>query len=79
MKQDFRWFWIAGVGQAVSWLLAFFALSVEQVSITTPLLAVEPLFVVAFAHFYLKDVERVSSQLVVSVAVTVLGIVLISI
>ncbi len=79
MKQDFRWFWAAGIGQAISWLLAFFALNTEQVSITTPLLAVEPLFVVAFAYFYLKDLERVSAKLITSIAITVLGIVLISI
>jgi drug/metabolite transporter (DMT)-like permease len=79
LKQDFRWFWAAGIGQAVSWLLAFYALSFSQVSITTPLLAVEPLFVVAFAYFYLKEVEHVSAKLIASVAVTVLGVVLITI
>jgi drug/metabolite transporter (DMT)-like permease len=79
LKQDFRWFWVAGVGQAVSWLLAFYALSYEKVSITTPLLSVEPLFVVAFAYFYLRKVERVSAKLVASIAVIVLGIALITI
>jgi drug/metabolite transporter, DME family len=32
LNKDFRLFWAAGIGQAVSWLLAFYALSVEQVS-----------------------------------------------
>jgi drug/metabolite transporter (DMT)-like permease len=79
LKQDVRWFWVAGVGQAVSWLLAFYALSFETVAITTPLLSVEPLFVVSFAYFYLKKVEHVSAKLLASVAITVLGIVLITI
>jgi uncharacterized membrane protein len=79
LKRDFRWFWGAGIGQAVSWLLAFYALSSEQVSITAPLLSIEPLFVVAFAYFYLKECEYVSIKLVASIAVTVLGVVLITI
>lgn len=79
LKRDFRWFWLAGIGQAVSWLLAFYALSFESVSITTPLLSVEPLFVVAFAFFYLRKIEHISATLAASVAVTVIGIVLITI
>jgi drug/metabolite transporter (DMT)-like permease len=78
LKKDFRWFWVAGIGQAVSWLLAFYALSFEQVSITTPLLAVEPLFVVAFGYFYVRELERVSAKLAASIAITVLGVALIT-
>jgi len=78
-KQDFRWFWVAGIGQAVSWMLAFYALSFETVSITTPLLSVEPLFVAIFAFFYLKQVERVSLKLLASIVVTVIGVVLVAI
>ncbi|MGF3522559.1 MAG: EamA family transporter, partial [Candidatus Bathyarchaeia archaeon] len=77
-KQNFRWFWVAGVGQAVTWILAFYALSFEQVSIITPLLSVEPLFVVVFAYFYLKKVEKVSLQLLASVALTILGVALVT-
>jgi drug/metabolite transporter (DMT)-like permease len=79
LKQDFRWFWIAGVGQAVSWTLAFYALSFEQVSITMPLLSIEPLFVVVFAYLYLRELEHVSAKLLASIAVTVLGVVLVTI
>ena len=78
LKKDFRWFWVAGIGQAVSWLLAFYALSFEQVSITTPLLAVEPLFVVAFGYFYVRELERVSAKLAASIAICVLGVALIT-
>lgn len=77
-KQNLRWFWVAGVGQAVTWILAFYALSFEQVSITTPLLSVEPLFVVVFAYFYLKKVEQVSVKLLASVALTILGVALVT-
>jgi len=77
-KRGFRWFWVAGVGQAVTWILAFYALSFEQVSVTTPLLSVEPLFVVVFAYFFLKRVECVSFRLLGSVVVTILGVVLVT-
>jgi len=76
-KQDFKWFWIAGIGQAVTWMLAFYALSFESVVVTTPLLSVEPLFVVLFAYFYIRELEQVSSKLVASVVLTVLGVVLV--
>jgi drug/metabolite transporter, DME family len=78
LKQDLRWFWIAGIGQAVSWALAFYALSYDQVSIVTPLLSAEPLFVVAFAYFYLGEMEKVSWKMLASIAVTILGVVLVS-
>jgi drug/metabolite transporter (DMT)-like permease len=79
LKQDFRWFWIAGIGQAVSWALAFYALSFEQVSITMPLLSIEPLFVAVFAYLYLRELEHVSAKLLASIAVTVLGVALVTI
>jgi len=79
LRRDTKWFWAAGIGQAISWLLAFYALSIGKIAITTPLLAVEPIFVVAFAFFYLKEVEYVSGRLAASIVLTVLGVVLITI
>ncbi len=78
MKRDTRLFWTAGVGQAVSWVLSFYALSYADVSIITPLLSVEPLFVALFAYLYLKGMERISPKLVVSIILTVLGVALIT-
>jgi len=78
LNKDLRWFWIAGIGQAISWLLAFYALSFEQVSITTPLLSIEPLFVIVFAYVYLRKQELVSTKLLASIAITVLGVALIT-
>jgi drug/metabolite transporter (DMT)-like permease len=77
LKRDFRFFWIAGIGQALSWILSFYALSYEEVSIITPLLSVEPLFVAFFAYLYLREVERISPKLVASIILTVLGVVLV--
>jgi drug/metabolite transporter (DMT)-like permease len=77
LKQDFRLFWIAGIGQALSWIFSFYALSYEEVSIATPLLSVEPLFVAFFAYFYLREVERITPKLVASIILTVFGVVLV--
>jgi len=78
LKRDFRWFWVAGVGQAVTWILAYYALSFEQVSVITPLLSIEPLFVVVFAYVYLRELEHVTPKLLASVTLTVLGVVLVT-
>lgn len=75
LKQNFRWFWMAGVGQAITWILAFYALNFEQVTIVMPLIATEPLFVAAFAIFYLKELENISFKLIASIIITVIGVI----
>jgi len=79
VKRDMRLFWGAGVGQAVTWLLAFYALSFEGVSVVAPLLATEPLFIVLFVYVYLKRLECVSKKLALSILLTALGVVLVSV
>jgi drug/metabolite transporter, DME family len=78
LKQNLRWFWAAGIGQGVTWLLAFYALSLDQVSVITPLLSIEPLFVAVLAFFYLKKLETVSTKLLAGIIVTVFGVALIA-
>jgi drug/metabolite transporter (DMT)-like permease len=70
-------FWVAGVGQAITWMLSFYALSYDDVSVITPLLSIEPVFVALFAYLYLRKIERVSPKLV-SIVLTVLGVVLVT-
>ena len=78
LKRDLRLFWVAGVGQAITWMLSFYALSFDEVSVITPLLSTEPVFVALFAFLYLRKLERVSSKLIVSIVLTVLGVVLVT-
>ena len=77
LKRELRLFWPAGIGQAVSWMLSFYAFSYGEVAIVTPLLSIETLFVVFFAYLYLKEVECISPKLVASIVLTVLGVVLV--
>jgi uncharacterized membrane protein len=60
-------------------MLAFYALSFEDVSVVTPLLSTEPLFVVFFAYLYLRRLECVSTKLALSIVLTVLGVVLVTV
>ncbi len=78
LKRDLRLFWVAGIGQAITWMLAFYALSFDDVYVITPLLSIEPVFVAIFAMLYLRKIERVSQRLVVSIVLTVLGVVLVT-
>jgi drug/metabolite transporter (DMT)-like permease len=78
LKRDMRMFWVAGVGQAITWMLSFVALSFDEVSVITPLLSIEPVFVALFAFLYLRKIEQVSSKLVVSIVLTVVGVVLVT-
>jgi drug/metabolite transporter (DMT)-like permease len=78
LKQDLRLFWLAGVGQALSWIFSFYALSLEKVSIITPLLSIEPLFVVLLAYVYLRGTEHLSLKLVASIILTVFGVILVT-
>jgi len=78
LRRDTRLFWLAGVGQALSWILSIYALSLEKVSIITPLLSVEPLFVVMLAAVYMREQERVSFKLVTGMILTFVGVVLIT-
>ncbi len=63
LKANLKLFWLAGVGQAVSWLLNFYALTYNEVAIVASLLSTEPVFVVLFAYMYLKKTEKVSLKL----------------
>jgi drug/metabolite transporter (DMT)-like permease len=78
LKRDLRFFWKTGIGQALAWILIFYALSYEQVSIVTPLLAIEPIFVAFFAYLYLRKLEYVSPKLAVSMILTVFGVILVT-
>jgi DME family drug/metabolite transporter len=71
LKRDIRLFWVAGVGQAITWMLSFYALSFDNVYVITPLLSIEPVFVAIFAILYLRKIERVSQRLIISIVLTV--------
>ncbi len=78
LKRDLHLFWLAGVGQAISWILSFYALSLENASLITPLLSTEPLFVVLLAYVYLRGQETVSFKLGAGIILTCIGVFLVT-
>jgi len=76
LGRDLRSFWLAGIGQAVAWILVFAALHFEKVSVTNPIISTEPLFVVFFAFFLLRKEEHISKKLIASISLTVVGVIL---
>ena len=78
-RNDLKMFWKPGVGMAVGWLLSFFALSQEMVSIVAPVLQAELLFVLLFTYIFLRKIEKLSPKLVASSLLIIAGVILISI
>lgn len=79
LGKDFRLFWKAGACQSLGWVFAFYALSHEKISVVTPLVQTQPLFVLFFAYLYLKELEHVSFKLIMSTLLIVIGVILVSI
>jgi drug/metabolite transporter (DMT)-like permease len=78
-RNDIKMFWKPGVGMAMAWVLSFFALSQEMVSIVAPVLQTELLFILFFTYIFLRKIEKLSPKLVVSSLLIVAGVILISI
>jgi DME family drug/metabolite transporter len=77
--EGFRLFWKAGICLSLGWVLAFYALSYDRVSIVAPLIETVPLFILFFAHLYLREMEHISFNLVISTLLIVIGAVLVSV
>jgi DME family drug/metabolite transporter len=78
-RSDVKMFWKPGVGMTMAWLLSYFALSQEMVSIVVPVLQTELLFVLFFTYIFLRKIEKLSPKLVASSLLIVAGVILISI
>lgn len=76
--KGYRLFWKAGVCASLAWVLTFYALAHEKVSIVAPLTQTAPLFVLFFAYLYLRELERISFKLVIGILLVVIGAVLVT-
>ena len=59
---------------SLGWVLDFYALSHERVSIVNLLLQTQPLFVLFFASLYVEELEHVSFGLIISTLLIVKGV-----
>jgi len=76
LGRDFRLFWRAGVSLSIGWILAYYALSNERVSIVTSILQTEALFVNFFVYIFLRKLEHITLKLVISALIIVIGTIL---
>lgn len=79
LGKEIRFFWKAAVCLPLGWISTSYALIHEDASIVTALTATQPLFVLLFSYLYLKELEHLSSKLVLSTILIVIGTMFVSI
>ena len=76
--KDVKLFWKAGIFMSLGSISTLYALSLERVSLVTPLMQTEPLFVLFFAQVFLKELEKISLKVLVGTLLIVVGVILVS-
>lgn len=76
-RRTYAYFAASGTFTAVALLSLFAALELGRVVVVDPLAATAPLFTALFAAVLLRDLERVTGQLVAGAVLVVVGVVLI--
>jgi uncharacterized membrane protein len=77
-RQCFWWFLFAGVTISIGMVCIYYALDLGKVSVVIPIASTGPFFSLILAAIFLRDVERVTPRIVVSAAMIVGGVVLLS-
>ena len=79
MNRDcFWWFLGAGITVSLAMICIYFALDLGKVSVVIPISSTGPFFSLILTAIFLRDVERVTFRIVVSAAMIVGGVLLIS-
>src|SRR5438309_10336669 len=77
-RQCFGWFLAAGVTISLGMTCIYYALDLGKVSVVIPISSTGPFFSLIFAALFLRDVERVTLRIVLSAAMIVGGVVLLT-
>jgi drug/metabolite transporter, DME family len=77
-RQCFWWFLAAGVTVSLAMTCIYYALDLGKVSVVIPISSTGPLFSLILTAIFLRGVERVTLRIVVSAAMIVGGVMLIS-
>jgi drug/metabolite transporter (DMT)-like permease len=77
-KGGLRYFALSGFMNFLSYVLTYTALSLERVSIISPLVNASSLFILPLSMLFLKDVEKLTPRKIGAIALVVLGVFLIS-
>ena len=76
--RSLAYFAVAGLAENVGVFMNVVALSMGRVSVVTPLYGTAPIFVLALAPFFLRDVERLTTRVVMGTLLIVFGVYLIT-
>lgn len=76
--RGFVLFAAAGFMNFLSYVFAYTALSMERVSLMSPLINGSSLFILPFSALFLKDVETITPRKVAAIALVIVGVFLIS-
>ena len=77
-RRSLGWFVAAGVTENLSVFLNVVALGLATVSVVSPLVGSSPIFVLFLSFLFLRDVELLSTRIVIGTLLTVVGVVLIT-
>jgi uncharacterized membrane protein len=77
-RQCFWWFVAAGVTVSCAMTCIYYALDLGKVSVVIPISSTGPFFSLILTAIFLRDVERVTPRIVVSAAMIVGGVVLLT-
>jgi drug/metabolite transporter, DME family len=77
-QMGFRYFAVSGFMNFLSYLLTYTALSMERVSVISPLVNASSLFVIPLSMVVLKDVEKLTLRKIGAIALVIAGVCLIS-
>jgi uncharacterized membrane protein len=77
-RQCFGWFLAAGVTISLGMACIYYALDLGMVSVVIPISSTGPFFSLVLAALFLRDVERVTLRIVLSAALIVAGVLLLT-
>jgi drug/metabolite transporter, DME family len=77
-RQCFWWYLAAGITISFGMVCIYYALDLGQVSVVIPIASTGPFFSLILTAIFLRDVERVTVRIVISAAMIVGGVVLLT-
>jgi drug/metabolite transporter, DME family len=76
-RSNWKWFFAAGLANTTATLSVFHALSVGDVVVVEPLTASNPVLSLILSAIFLRDLEKITSRVVLGALCTVMGTILV--
>jgi uncharacterized membrane protein len=73
-KKDLPYFCGAGIFLTAAWLIMFYALSIGDAIVVTPLANLHPLVVLVLSYFFLGKIEKITKGILLGACVVVVGV-----